>query len=124
MYLPLIITTTRHVTQLFRLFHIQVIKDKEAYLLTELLEDLGELSQDQDQDEPPVMKNYGYAIDFYVVGKRLIVHPSGQSTLVYTVATLQGHGLREDDLPRAFARLIRRKISSRETVVKWPLEAQ
>jgi hypothetical protein len=42
----------------FRLFHIKVSKDKEAYLLTELLEDLKKLSQDQDLDEPPVMKAF------------------------------------------------------------------
>jgi hypothetical protein len=70
----------------FRLFHIKVIKDKESYLLIELLEDLRELSQDQDRDEPPVMTHNGDAIDLYVIGKRLIVHPSGQSTLMYTVA--------------------------------------
>jgi len=35
---------------------------------------------------------------------------------------MQGHRLREEDLTKAFSRLVRRKISQRQSI-KWPLDA-
>lgn len=57
-----------------------------------------------------------------MLGGQLLVHPSVVNPMMYSVATLHGHGLREDDLAKAFSRLISRKLSQREPV-KWPLEA-
>ena len=58
--------------------------DQEAYILTE---DLKEMSEDHDLINPPISKTFnlkqkliekfGESIDFHVVERRLIVHPSG-----------------------------------------------
>ena len=58
-----------------------------------------------------------------MVERRLIVHPSGVNPVLYSAATLKGYGLQEDDLTKAFSRLIRRKISQREPIA-FPPEAQ
>ena len=117
----------------FRLFEHKVIKDQEAYILTELLEDLKEMSEDHDLINPPISKTFnlkqkliekfGESIDFHVVERRLIVHPSGVNPVLYSAATLKGYGLQENDLTKAFSRLIRRKISQREPIA-FPPEAQ
>ena len=59
------------------------IKDQEAYILTELLEDLKEISEDHDLINPPISKTFnlkqkliekfGESITFHVVKRRLIV---------------------------------------------------
>ena len=35
-----------------------VIKDKNAYFLTELIEDIKEMSEDNDLEDPPITKTY------------------------------------------------------------------
>ena len=42
-----------------------------------------------------------------------MLHSSDVSPLTYTEATLIGHGLREDDIAKAFANLIRRKFAEK-----------
>ena len=116
----------------FHLFQCYVIKDQEAFLLTELLEDIKEISSDNDLDDPPITKTatlklrlsekFGNSIDFHKIGKRLVVHSSTVNPLSYSAATIEGHGLRESDLTKAFARLICRKVSQRQAV-KWSIEA-
>ena len=41
---------------------------------------------------------------------------------MYATATLIGGGLRDDDLRKAFAKMIRRKMS-KETCDEWPMTA-
>jgi hypothetical protein len=82
----------------FRLFQRKVINDKEAYLK--------EMSEDEDLNDPPVTNTRTIKrnwIPFHVVGKRLVVHPSVVKPLTYTAATIQGNGMREDDLTKAFS---------------------
>ena len=116
----------------FHLFHRKVIKDQNAYLLTELIEDIKEMSEDNDLDDPPITKTFtlktrliaefGDSIDYHIFGNRLVVHSSAVNPISYSAATIQGNGLRETDLTKAFSRLIRRKLSKRNAI-KWPLEA-
>ena len=113
------------------LFQSCVLKDQEAFLLTELLEDIKEMCSDNDLDDPPITKtttlklrlsvNFGNSIDFHKIGKRLVMHSSTVNPLSYSAATIEGHGPWESDLTKAFARLIRRKVSQRQAV-KWPME--
>ena len=96
----------------FRLFERKVIKDQEAYILTELLEDLKKISEDHDLINPPISKTFnlkqkligkfGESIDFHVVDRRLIVHASGVNPVLYSAATLKGYGLQEDNLTKVF----------------------
>ena len=116
----------------FRLFDRNVIQNHEAYLLIELIEDIQEFSEDYELTEPPLtrtcmLKNilfqkYGDDIRFGKIGNKIVVHASDVSALDYSMATMQGRGLREGDLTKAFSRLIRRKISERQSL-NWPLEA-
>ena len=101
----------------FNLFQRYVIKDQEAFLLKEQLEDIKEISNDNDLDEPPITKTatlklrlsdkFGDSIDYHKIGNRLVVHSSTVNPLSYSAATIEGHGLRESDQTKAFARLIR-----------------
>ena len=115
----------------FQLFQHNLIKDQEVFLLVELLEDIKEISSDNDLDYPPITKTatlknklsekFGNSIDFHLIGKRLVVHSSSVSPLSYSAATIEGHGLRDSDLTKAFAWLFHRKVSQRQAV-KWPME--
>ena len=116
----------------FHLFQRCVIKAQEAFLLTELLEDIKEIGSDDNLNDPPITKTttlklrlsvkFGNSIDFHKNRKRLVVHSSTVNPLSYSAATIEGHGLLESDLTKAFARLIRRKVSQRQAI-KWPMEA-
>jgi len=61
-------------------------------------------------------------ISFYKTGKHLLVHPTLVNACMYATATLIGGGLRDDDLRKAFAKMIRRKMS-KETCDEWPMTA-
>ena len=52
-------------------------------------------------------------ISFFPSGKYLIVHVSDINPCEYGIAALHGCGLRDDDIPRSFGRLIRCKFSQR-----------
>ena len=43
-------------------------------------------------------------------GNRDTVHSINVESLLYSHATIKGHGLREDDIVRAFSNLVRRKL--------------
>ena len=70
----------------FKLFQRMVIKDLNAYFLTELIDDIKEMSEEYDVRDPPISKTYtlkkclierfGDAIDFHLLGNRLVVHSS------------------------------------------------
>ena len=117
----------------FHLFRRMVIKDQNAYFMKELLEDIKEISEENDLEEPPItvtcmlkrclIKKFGGSIDFHIFGNRLVVHSSAVNPILYSVATIQGSGLRESDLTKAFSKLIRRKLSQRNAM-KWPMKAE
>ena len=66
-----------------------------------------------------MISNFGLKIKFSDVGKYVAVHSSDVNALTYTYAALKGHGLREDDICKSFAHLVRRKIC--DTLdKKWP----
>ena len=98
----------------------KVIKDKEAYLVTDLLEDTENLSTENTLQEPCIKYTYelksklqdqfGEQISFYKGGRDLVVHPTPINPCMYVVATLNGAGLRDDDLTKASANMIRRKL--------------
>ena len=47
-----------------------------------------------------------------------MLHSGDVNPLTYTEATLIGHGLREDDITKTFANLIRRKLGERKDIEK------
>ena len=106
--------------KLFRLFERKVIKDQETYILTELLEDLKEISEDHDLLNPPISKTFnlkqkligkfGESIDFHVVDRRLIVHASGVNQYCIQQLHLRLWTSRRQ-LDQSFSRLIRIKFN-------------
>ena len=51
------------------------------------------------------------------------MHSSAVNPISYSVATIQGSGLRESDLIKSFSKLIHRKLSQRNAVI-WPMKAE
>ena len=62
----------------FKLFHCMVIKDQNAYFVRELIDDIKEISEDYDLEDPPISKTcmlkkhliekFGEAFDFICLG--------------------------------------------------------
>ena len=111
----------------------KVIKDKEAYLMTDLLEDHEHLSTENGLQEPCIKYTYelkiklqdrfGEQISFYKAGRNLVVHSTSVNPCMYAVSTLKGAGLRDDDLTKAFANMIRRKLK-KESREEWPITVE
>eukprot|EP00794_Sanderia_malayensis_P018600 gene18600-20470_t len=114
-----------------RKFILRAIEAKEAFLITELLKDVGEISEEYGLKEAPItlkhtyqvkaklIEQFGDRIEFGKVGRSDVVYPSGANPLQYSLATLHGRGLREDDLVKALAKLVNRKLSGKERQ-SWP----
>ena len=110
----------------------KIIRDKEAYLLHELLKDVKYLSEEHDLETPVIehtrslkrylVQEYSNAMAFFPSGKYLLVHPIDLNPCIYSIATLHGCGLRDTDLTKAFGRMLRRKLlERRKGDVTWPL---
>ena len=108
----------------------KVIQDKESFLVTELLKDLAEISSDFSLNEPPIRQTkylkahleqtFTDEIPFSKTGqKKQVLHSNSVGFVTYVEAALKGHGLREVDLTKAFARLVRRKLADRHPLT-WP----
>ena len=108
----------------------RVIQDKESFLMTELLKDFAEISSDFGLSEPPIRQTkylkthieqtFPDEIAFSKVGqKKQVLHSNTVGPVTYVEAALKGHGLREFDLTKAFARLVRRKLANRHPLT-WP----
>ena len=57
-----------------------------------------------------LIKHFGEKIRFSNVGKYVALHSSAVNPLTFTAATLKGHGLREENVIKCFANLVRRKL--------------
>ena len=100
----------------------KIIRDKAAFLLNELLEDVKVLSDEEGLPCPPIshtstlkrrlIKEFNEALSFFPNGKFLLVHSSGVNPCQYAIAALHGCGLRDEDLARSFGRMIRRQLQS------------
>lgn len=121
--------------EFLKLIERKVIKDKEAYLAKDLLDEFQVLSAENglnaDQSSikytyqlrQELQERFGETISFYKSGRNLIIHPTSVNPCYYALATLRGAGLRDDDLTRAFASMLRRKLT-REAAQEWPISAE
>ena len=119
----------------FRKIELKVLKDKEAYYLTDLLQDLKEMSVEFGLQEPSkrfihtyqlkkmLQLRLGDDICISSFGNRDAVHSLNVDPLLYSHATIKGHGLREDDIAKAFVNLVRRKLDDTNQM-KWPPKAK
>ena len=95
------------------------------------MEDICIISDEQGLEVPPftntrslkrfIIKKHEDNISFFPKGKYLLVHASEMNPCEYTLATLHGCGLRDQDLTRAFGKMIRRKVASFDDDIQWPL---
>lgn len=68
-----------------------------------------------------LMSYFPGRLGFFSSGRQVIVYSSDMNPLKYTEATLKGHGLRDEDMIRACAAMIRRKVNTRiEEESSWP----
>ena len=111
------------------LFRKKALIDRNAYLMTELIQDIYEVSLENGLQHAIInhahlfkkrlVKQFGNSIAFYVVGKEHIVYCSKFNPCKYAVATLEGAGLRDDNICLSFARMIGRHIE--KSTVREPL---
>ena len=98
-------------------------------MMTELRKDVSEISQDYGLQVSPIrfisalkthlQDAFADLVSFLKVGKFQVVHSSLLGRVFYFEATLKGHGMREDDLTKAFARLVQRKLEDKDKI-EWP----
>ena len=100
----------------------KIIHLKEAYLLIDLLRDLQTISSDSGLTSPAketrglrrlLEKRFGDELAYFNTGRNCIVHYCEINPCEYSVATIKGKGIRDDDIIRAFGALVRRKIEER-----------
>ena len=115
----------------FRKVRLNVVKDKAAYILSELLRDFEEISKEFGLEEPPVRLKHTYQLKKMLISRlgeeisicklsnRDVVYPKSVDPLCYSQVTLKGHGLCDDDIAKAFSNLVRRKLANRDDL-KWP----
>jgi len=108
----------------------QIIFRKSAYLLSSLLKDLlnsyeehasNHIIDNTRQLKRKLIETFGDKIDFFPSGRQVIVYSCEVNPCQYSVATIKGFGLNDDDITRAFGNMIRRKIKDLETNnIVWP----
>ena len=99
---------------------MKVIKDYEKFLVNELIQDIQEIREERAELryiirlKEKLLDHFGEEIQFTKIKNKNVLHSSNVSPLTYTEATLKGHGLREDDIAKVFANLIRRRLSAKK----------
>ena len=69
-----------------------------------------------------MISNFEDEIAFFPCGKYVLVHPVDINPCTYSIATIQGSGLRDGDLTKTFGKTIRRNLEARKpSENKWPL---
>ena len=108
---------------------MKIVHQKNAYLLNELLKDYQNLFFEENCEtllsdtrslKRKLIQEFNDDLGFFPNGHHVIVHGADINPCEFTVATLQGHGLRDNDLIKAFATMLKRKIESRVDAEKWP----
>eukprot|EP00794_Sanderia_malayensis_P001967 gene1967-2238_t len=102
---------------------VNILGKKCAYLLSCLLKDIIYLSEEHGI-EPVIAHsltlrkhleiNFPDVVGFFSSGKQVIVYSSDTNPCEYAVAALKGVGLRDTDLIKSFANMIKRKIGNYE----------
>ena len=97
-----------------------IIRDKEAYLLHELLKDVKFLSEEHGLETPVIehtsslkpylVQEYSNGSAFFQYRKYLLVHLFDINLCTNSIPTLDGCGLRDTVLTKAFRKILRRKL--------------
>ena len=112
----------------FTSIELNILKEENAYLLHQLLEDWLQMTKERgvsalilrtNQLRKRLEEKFGDDIGFFSSGKHVIVHSAWLNPCQYSVATLKGAGLRDIDLAKGFASMIKRK-NSLSTAASFP----
>eukprot|EP00794_Sanderia_malayensis_P019707 gene19707-21653_t len=119
-------------SEIFAKIRTKILREKQAFLLSDLLRDIKNLSDEKGVDSPinntAAMKKklicvFSERLGFYPSGRQVIIYSSDMNPIEYMAATLKGHGLRDEDLIKACAAMIRRKMEARvEDECSWPCD--
>ena len=110
----------------------RILRDKGAFLLNELLEDIEILSDEQGLSSPAIqhtstlkmklIQEFGESISFFPHGRYLLVHSADTNPCEYAIAALHGCGLRDNDIAKSFGRMVRRQVQKiADKKKQWPL---
>ena len=109
---------------------VKMVREKNACLLKELLEDVKNLRKERDMGTESLhrylKKNYKDQIGFFHSGRQVIAYSAETNPCQYNVAsTLQGFSLRDRYLVKAFSTFPRKKILARsarfQEIDEWPM---
>ena len=110
---------TNLMNDFFRFIRLNIIKNENAYLLTQLLSDwksmcdgrgVSSVITHSSQIRKRIEEEFPNDINFFPSGRNVIVHNTTMNPCRYSVATLQGAGLRDLDISKGFAATVRRKM--------------
>ena len=102
----------------FRKIELKVLKDEEAYLLTDLLQDIKEMSDKFGLQKPPRRLIHTYQLKKMIqlrLGEDICISSFGNCDAIHSInvdsllcihATIKEHGLRKDDIVKVFANLV------------------
>ena len=109
---------------------LNIIRDNNGYLLNEILNDIKNLCS-ENNIEPFItttrsLRRYLETtfhddIGFFNKGRHVIVYSTDTNPCQYSVSTLQGTGLRDADLIKAFTNMVHRKIENEKKEQAWPV---
>ena len=101
----------------------RIIGRKDAFLLHNLLQHLQDLCKEYDIEDPirytyilrmELSNRFPEEVDFSSSGKYVTVYSSQVNPCDYSIATLKGSGLSDENHIRAFSNLIRKKVEKME----------
>ena len=106
---------------------LKILSQKQAFLLHQLLSDFTQMCKDYCVPDTYfftstkslkryLSKKIEDELSFFPSGKFVIVHSSSVNPCEYSIATLQGDGLRDEDFVKSFASYVKRKISERTSL--------
>ena len=119
----------------FTKIELKVLNDKEANLLTDLLQDIKEMSVEFRLQKPPrrlihtyqlkkiLQLRFGHNNWISSFGNCNAVHSINLDPLLYSHGTIKWHGSREYDIVKVFANLVRRKLDD-TNLMKWAQKAK
>ena len=108
------------IRRLRKLIEQKVLNNEKAFLLIDLLGHISDLSEEEGIEPVAtsakslrriIETNFEEMVFLQTVGKWLMVYFSNVDPCIYVDATLKGYGLHHDDLTRAFAKMVPKKIS-------------
>ena len=109
---------------------LSIVQRSNAYLLNELLNDWLSFCMNRDiiskmnhthHLEKVIMEHFPESIGFFKTGRHIIVYSQFTNPCAYSVSTLRGSGMRDKDIIKSIANMVKRNArTSKGDVPKFP----